>query len=275
VPVTDELYHDTLDIAGSMPDQRVKRKRALQRAYQQRTFEIEHYWKRAGYFWGFQLAIFAAFGLIWKDVGGPQQWGPLALALSSLGILTALANWLSALGSKFWQENWEKHIDMLENEFEGRLYKTVWLSDGKRQYSVSKVNLALSGYFIVFWVIVFIYVACRFLDLHVLTHLSWLVSWLGTPQMLYVVLFACLSGLGSIWLFSRTTTLNGTIPTTDGPLKPAVPLCSLVAWLRSMRARLPTLAKRWCKRVHTGSIEIEETVLLRRNAPNELAAPRE
>jgi hypothetical protein len=271
VPVTSDLYNNTLEIAGPTPDQKLKRKRALQRAYQQRTFEIEHYWKRAGYFWGFQLAIFAAFGLIWKDVGGPQQWGPLALALSSLGIVTALANWLSALGSKFWQENWEKHIDMLENEFEGRLYKTVWLSDGKRQYSVSKVNLALSGYFIMFWVILFIYVACRFLDLHLSTHLSWL----GTPRTLYVVLFSCLWGLGSIWLLSRTTTLNGKIPTTDGPPKVAVPLCSLATWLRTMRARLPTLAKRWCKRVDTGSDEIEETVLLRRHAPDEAAGSRQ
>jgi hypothetical protein len=169
-----------------MTDQRLKRKRALQRAYQQRSFEIEHYWKRAGYFWGFQLAIFAAFGLIWREVGGPQQWGPLALAPSSLGILTALANRLSAGGSKFWQENWEKHIDMLENEFEGRLYKTVWLSDGTRQYSVSKVNLSLSSYFVVFWIIVFGYVACRLLDLHLSTFLPSLV----TPQTIVLRTFS-------------------------------------------------------------------------------------
>jgi DUF2934 family protein len=97
---------------------------ALKRAYRIRNFEIEHYWKRATYFWAFQVAIFAAFGLLWKQTAA---WSPVTVLLAGLGILTAVANSLSARGSRFWQENWESHIDMLEDEIEGRLYKTVWL----------------------------------------------------------------------------------------------------------------------------------------------------
>jgi hypothetical protein len=114
-------------------------RKALDRAYQLRTFEIEHYWKRATYFWGFQIAIFAAFGLIWKDTT-TNPWTPIAVALSGLGVLTAVANYLTALGSKFWQENWESHIDMLEDEIEGRLHKMVWLPGEETRYSVSRVT---------------------------------------------------------------------------------------------------------------------------------------
>ncbi|MGH8568044.1 MAG: hypothetical protein ACREXU_08475, partial [Gammaproteobacteria bacterium] len=28
-------------------------------------------------------------------------------------------------GSKFWQENWENHVDLLEDQIMGPLYKTV------------------------------------------------------------------------------------------------------------------------------------------------------
>jgi hypothetical protein len=50
---------------------------------------------------------------------------PVIIPLVGLGILTALANALAARGSRFWQNNWEKHIDMLEDKIEGQLYKTV------------------------------------------------------------------------------------------------------------------------------------------------------
>ena len=67
---------------------------------------------------------------MWKEQGNTTgEWTPLAVTLGGLGLLTAIANVLSARGSRFWQENWEKHIDMLEDEFEGRLYKTVLVSD--------------------------------------------------------------------------------------------------------------------------------------------------
>jgi hypothetical protein len=155
-------YFNTL---GFSEHNESKRKKALDRAYYLRTFEIEHYWKRATYFWGLQIAIFAAFGLLWKEITASDAtctvhlWSPVAVALSGLGFLTAVANFLSAKGSKFWQENWERHIDMLEDEIEGRLYKTVRLpkekaSKGATSFSVSRVNLLLSGYFVSFWIFV-------------------------------------------------------------------------------------------------------------------------
>jgi hypothetical protein len=130
-----------------------KREKALNRAYELRTFEIEHYWKRATYFWGFQIAIFAAFGLIWKESNKElnTEWSLITLALTALGVLTALANYLSSIGSSFWQKNWENHIDMLEDKVEGNLYKVVWLDNGERGFSVTRINRCLSVFFIIFW----------------------------------------------------------------------------------------------------------------------------
>jgi len=85
-------YLHTLNIEESDTD---KLQRALNRAYELRTFEIEHYWKRATYFWGFQVAIFAAFGLLWRELvgsGSGSDWTPVAVLLCGLGILTAFAN---------------------------------------------------------------------------------------------------------------------------------------------------------------------------------------
>jgi hypothetical protein len=124
-----DRYFRTLGLDPTKSETKRQIRKALDRAYQQRTFEIEHYWKRATYFWGFQLAIFAAFGLLWREQS-KDQWTLVTIALSVLGILTAVANSLSG-GSKFWQENWERHIDMLEDEIEGRLYKIGLASGGE------------------------------------------------------------------------------------------------------------------------------------------------
>jgi hypothetical protein len=65
--------------------------------------------------------------------------------------------------SKRWQENWEKHIDYLEDEITGPLYKTLYYS-GKRYYSVSGINKILAWVVFVTWcflVIQYIYAKCN------------------------------------------------------------------------------------------------------------------
>jgi hypothetical protein len=126
------------------------RKAALTRAHEIRKFEIELYWKRASYFWILQAAVFTAIGLTWK-VSSPSPNALIPLALAALGSVTALAGWLSARGSKFWQENWEYHIDMLEDEFEGRLHKTAYVGKDGIAWSVSGVNDRLAFCFFLFW----------------------------------------------------------------------------------------------------------------------------
>lgn len=203
--MTKDHYFRTLGIGND----RKKLRAALNRAYQLRSFEIEHYWKRATYFWGFQVAIFAAFGLIWEK-STSSNWNPITLALAGLGVLTALANVLSARGSKFWQENWEKHIDMLEDEIEGRLHKTVWMSNKSASFSVSRINQLLSMYFVVFWFTVFSYVCWSLLDC------TYALLASGTARYVCVLLASSIVVLGICCLGGERSNLQGIIPNADG-----------------------------------------------------------
>lgn len=146
---------------------------ALNRAHTIRMFEIKMLWQRALYFWGFQGLIAFALGgtleSLYPACCTPTNKMPssfhvtLALALSVLGFLTALGLVFMNKGSKFIQENWEFHIDMLEDGIEGKLHKTI-LSDSKickkcgcsccgcqRQFSVSKLNQIASEIFAGAW----------------------------------------------------------------------------------------------------------------------------
>lgn len=136
-------------------------KAALARAHELRKFEIENYWKRATYFWAFQLVAFTLLGLIWPQTIGPK--GPLqpsALMIpAGLGSITALVGLLTAKGSKFWQENWEAHVDALEGDVEGRLTQIIFVRR-RSAFSVSRANeclllLLVTGWFVFFLVVAF------------------------------------------------------------------------------------------------------------------------
>ncbi len=47
----------------TLPDQEL-RKRQFEAAVQARAFEIEHFWKRSLFFWGFISAAFIAFAAV-------------------------------------------------------------------------------------------------------------------------------------------------------------------------------------------------------------------
>lgn len=206
-----EQYFGALGFNPNSAAGKSKLEKALVRAYELRSFEIEHLWKRATYFWGFQIAIFAAFGLIWKDSvsGNTSPWSPVTVALSGLGVLTACANYISAKGSRFWQRNWELHVDMLENEIEGSLYKTVWLDEGKPDFSVSKVNQRLNEWFIAFWGFVTFYVASKFTCLPPLDLFSKI-----PPSAQFVLIISTV--LFGVWSFlGEKSKFDASLPTPD------------------------------------------------------------
>lgn len=154
LPVVDE----NSGTVGQQDQRYEARKAALARAHEIRQFEIELYWKRANYFWLLQASVFAAVGLTWKaDAGSFPRIVPIGLA--SLGVLTACAGWLATYGSKFWQRNWEHHIDMLESEFEGDLYKTVFVSSSGIKWSLTGISEGLAACFFAFWIFVLLVVS--------------------------------------------------------------------------------------------------------------------
>lgn len=140
--------------------------RALHYASDIRKFEIELYWKRATYFWGFIAAAFAGYALTYKNGAEHEPW--LTLIFSAVGLIFSFSWYLVNRGSKFWQQNWERHVDLLEDMTLGPLYKIVAEPFNKNrnfltapgQFSVSKINQMLSVFVSLIWFILYIKALC-------------------------------------------------------------------------------------------------------------------
>jgi len=144
------------------PPQKTKREKALDHALDIRKFEIGLYWQRAAYFWALIAAAFAGYFAILSAEHLCDK-GFLAHVVGCIGLLFTWAWCLVNRGSKQWQENWENHVDMLEDEIIGPLYKTVLLRPksapnlietyitGPGKFSVSKINQWVSSFTLVIW----------------------------------------------------------------------------------------------------------------------------
>jgi hypothetical protein len=139
---------------------------ALRNALDIRKFEIEMYWKRAAYFWTLIGASFAAYGVVQSASMQPDPKSDLTILVSCLGLVFSVGWFCVNRGSKQWQENWENHVDMLEDEVMGPLYKTVlkrrkalgWkiigeIMAGPGPYSVSRINQIISLFVTFLWII--------------------------------------------------------------------------------------------------------------------------
>ncbi len=115
------LDHPTREeYLASFPVTKDIRKEALRQALDIRKFEIDLYWKRATYFWTFIAASFAAYFALQTKADIASVY-----LVSCLGFLFSLAWYLVNRGSAAWQRNWEAHVDLLEDEVMGPLYKTL------------------------------------------------------------------------------------------------------------------------------------------------------
>lgn len=127
----------------------------LDLSFQARNLEIELFWKRSLFFWGFIAAAFAGYATL------RQMCPDLALVIACFGLICAFAWSLLNRGSKYWQESWERKVERYEIDVVGKLfseeepvqtYKGYWLQ--ARRYSVSKLSTALSDYVCVLWLFV-------------------------------------------------------------------------------------------------------------------------
>jgi hypothetical protein len=140
---------------NSIPPKAMKRiEEAYKKSWECRNFEIDKFWTRSAFFWGFIALIFTGYiSLITNgDKSSYTKIEYLDFYFMLLGFLFSLAWLLVIKGSKAWQENWEAHIDYLEDYISGPLYKTVWLSKQYKYYSVSKINEVLAIIIIFVWV---------------------------------------------------------------------------------------------------------------------------
>ncbi|MBU1215460.1 MAG: hypothetical protein KKA63_09515 [Gammaproteobacteria bacterium] len=155
----DEKYKDAFGL-GANPDLE-KAERALQHALDIRKFEIGLYWQRATYFWTLIAATFAGyFAVLSAEHMKDKEFN--AYVIACVGLIFSIAWFLTNRGSKFWQENWENHVDMLEDKITGPLYKTVLYRpaagnvlsrtfEGPAPYSVSQINQWASLFTVAVW----------------------------------------------------------------------------------------------------------------------------
>ena len=120
------------------------RQEAYKSAYDIRKFEITMYWTRTAYFWAFITSIYVAYYNLFTKVYDKTMDHFVLFVFSALGLLFSISWVYSMKGSKHWQENWENHMELLEDPVTGPLYKTYSL---KNDFSVTKINL-YNGYFI-------------------------------------------------------------------------------------------------------------------------------
>ncbi len=173
--------------------------RALELSLDTRKFEIELYWKRAAYFW---TLIAAAFGGYFALSGSGKSTN-LIFLVSCLGFLLSLGWYLVNRGSKYWQENWERHVDILVSRELGPLYATT-ISDSRYpfikfwrgyRYSVSRINQLISLFVVFVWgglAIVAFPVGSR------PECLLGLAPWfLATATVIFAILLLCLGKSGS------------------------------------------------------------------------------
>jgi len=215
-----DTYIGTLNLRGK----KEARAAALERAHEIRQFEIELYWKRANYFWLLQAAVFAAVGLTWRPDSGLPPFIPVAL--SGLGLLTAYGGWLATQGSKFWQRNWEHHIDMLEGEFEGDLYKTVYIESSGVRWSLSGVSESLAMCFTVFWIFLLIAAVS-----HANPNWNFFPGDLAVPSKTESITLVLIGAtfLGALRLFNRKGRIKGDLapyPSDFDPGDPYAPMQS-------------------------------------------------
>lgn len=141
---------------------------ALEHALDIRKFEIDLYWRRATYFWAFIGASLA--GYIAIQASNSNSKADPSVLLCCLGLVFSFSWLLANRGSKYWQENWENHVDMLEDSVTGPLYKVVltrndpegrkqWIDHlltGPSAFSVSKINQLLSLFITLIWLILLV-----------------------------------------------------------------------------------------------------------------------
>ncbi|MBQ9538889.1 MAG: hypothetical protein IJU95_06430 [Treponema sp.] len=125
-----------------------------------RDKEIDRFWTRGLYFWGFIAASFAAYMAVFTRALGQNDLtlgSILALSGISKAALFVLSficfvfclSWqLAHKASKFWQKNWETHVSFLEKDYIGLIYDR-WIVKNKGRcpftvkpydYSVSKIS---------------------------------------------------------------------------------------------------------------------------------------
>lgn len=147
------------------PSDRTIRIEALKQALDIRKYEIDLYWKRTAYIWTLIAVAFTGYFVIKNDNPCVFENGSISphvmskFVISCIGLVLSFGWYLLNRGSKYWQKNWERHVDILEDELIGPLFKTriskenikIYKMFHEYPFSVSKINQGLSLFITILW----------------------------------------------------------------------------------------------------------------------------
>ncbi|MBP5576900.1 MAG: hypothetical protein J6X67_09085 [Treponema sp.] len=139
---SDEEYYENLEVPpankkSSKEEEKSPIEKTFDTANDCRKFETEFFWQRGTYYWAFILASFTAHfacmgnffdgkPISFCDIKDLPDFSLLALAVTAFFCFFFSYAWVIVnKGSKFWQENWEKHIGYLEEKTVGHLFNVV------------------------------------------------------------------------------------------------------------------------------------------------------
>jgi hypothetical protein len=135
---------------GPLPTDREKRTHDV--ALAARAAEIELFWKRSLFFWGFITTAFVGYVSTYKS----QHL--VAPIFACFGLVCSVAWSLANRGSKYWQENWETKVERAERAITGPLFSIQEPSQDKgyfsgTRFSVSGLAIAVSDYVSASWLL--------------------------------------------------------------------------------------------------------------------------
>jgi len=137
-----------------------QKEKILAYAAETRRFEIERFWQRSLFFWGFIAAAFVAYAGVSnmsKIPNASDLDNGLKLPIACFGIIASIAWTLINRGSKYWQEAWEQKVAAVESDVLGaKLFsnKEPLQRDGPwgpARFSASKLTVALSDFTVLVW----------------------------------------------------------------------------------------------------------------------------
>jgi len=140
--------------------------KAFEVAHDNRKLEIQLFWQRSLFFWGFVAT--ALVGYV-KTAGSGTG---LNVVFSLFGLVCSIVWSAGNRGSKYWQEYWEEKVTLFQHYTTGNIFfdrnpKTPSMFDNfaARRLSVSKLTMALSDYVVFLWLALCVHsLAGRFLQ---------------------------------------------------------------------------------------------------------------
>ncbi len=211
------LFLDDVDLA--------KIKAAYDSAHDIRKFEINLYWQRSTILWTFIPLLAASFSYCMltflKDIANsnPNEHiiiVTLMIFISALGVTFSSLWFLMLQSSKYWQENWEFNISILEKYVSGNIHKIHFFrtKNGSRRISIHGIMSSVILRVFWLWVVasmcslaLLFNIKFNLLDLKSNIQSTLLLKWSVIPICVYGVLELLLQ-LETVVLFLKKAELK-------------------------------------------------------------------